>query len=236
MKLRFILLVFILSVSGFAVSMAQKPVKRITISGLVIDSNFKPLAGAFILIDNKKTEITTDSKGFYKIRVKPTASLIAVFTMSNGVKEEQINGRSEINFTFSASGKPLNLDGKGQDEKYDIGYGTIKKADMTTAGYKIDGQNKKYASYQNIYDMIRGEFPGVQVYGKSIVIQGPSSINLSSEPLYVVDGMAVTTIDDIRPQQVKTIQVLKGPSASIYGSRGATGVILIELIGAEKKK
>jgi TonB-dependent SusC/RagA subfamily outer membrane receptor len=76
----------------------------------------------------------------------------------------------------------------------------------------------------------------VQVNGKSIQIQGPSSINLSSEPLFVVDGMAVTSIDDIRPQQVKSIEILKGASASIYGSRGSNGVIMITLIGAEKKK
>ena len=75
-----------------------------------------------------------------------------------------------------------------------------------------------------------------RLQGKTIVIQGPQSINLSNEPLFVVDGMVVSTIDDIRPHQVKSIEILKGPSASIYGSRGTNGVIMITMIGAEKKK
>lgn len=236
MKSKYILII-ILALITFNVSNGQKPAKKIVISGTVLDANKQPIPGAFILVDNKKTDIVTGPRGEFKVRVKPTASLIAVFTLSNGMKEEPVNGRTTINFSFGTSvNQQENKSGNVQSDNYDIGYGTIKRADMTTAGYKIDGQNKKYASYQNIYDMIRGEFPGVQVVGKTITIQGPSSINLSSEPLYVVDGMVVTTIDDIRPQYVKNIQILKGPSASIYGSRGATGVILINLIGAERKK
>jgi TonB-dependent SusC/RagA subfamily outer membrane receptor len=91
-------------------------------------------------------------------------------------------------------------------------------------------------THQNIYEMIRGEIPGVQVTGKSIMIQGPSSINLSTEPLIVVDGVPTASIDDISPQMVKSIEVLKGAAASIYGSRGANGVILINMRGAPEKK
>lgn len=77
--------------------------------------------------------------------------------------------------------------------------------------------------------MLRGEVPGVQVYGKSIKIQGASSFIASTEPLLVVDGVAVSTIDDIQPRMVKSIEVLKGSAATIYGARGANGVILITL-------
>jgi TonB-dependent SusC/RagA subfamily outer membrane receptor len=108
----------------------------------------------------------------------------------------------------------------------------MKRKDLTTQVGKIDGTNKKYAAYRDIYDMIRGEIPGVQVRGKSILIQGPGSLNLSTEPLLVVDGVIINSIDDISPREVKSIEVLKGASASIYGSRGANGVIMIYLIGA----
>jgi TonB-dependent SusC/RagA subfamily outer membrane receptor len=84
--------------------------------------------------------------------------------------------------------------------------------------------------------MIRGEVAGVQVNGKSIRIQGPSSFNLSTEPLFVVDGIVVTSIDEISPQMVKSIDILKGSAASIYGSRGSNGVILINLIGSPDRK
>jgi TonB-dependent SusC/RagA subfamily outer membrane receptor len=75
--------------------------------------------------------------------------------------------------------------------------------------------------------MIRGRVPGVEVSGKSIKIRGSNSLNVSTEPLFVVDGVIVKEIDDISPETVKSIEVLKGPDASIYGTRGSNGVIVI---------
>ena len=76
----------------------------------------------------------------------------------------------------------------------------------------------------------------MQVRGNSVQIQGQSSINSSTEPLFVVDGMVVGSIDNITPSMVESISVLKGAATSIYGSRGANGVILINLLGAPKIK
>jgi TonB-dependent SusC/RagA subfamily outer membrane receptor len=76
--------------------------------------------------------------------------------------------------------------------------------------------------------MLQGQ-PGVQVNGTRVIIQGQSTIIGSTDPLFVVDGSIVTSIEGISPQTVKSIEILKGPSASIYGSRGANGVILITL-------
>jgi TonB-dependent SusC/RagA subfamily outer membrane receptor len=81
--------------------------------------------------------------------------------------------------------------------------------------------------YQDIYDMIRGRVAGVEVSGKSIKIRGTNSLNISTEPLFVVDGIVVREIDDIAPETVKSIEVLKGPDASAYGIRGSNGVIVI---------
>jgi TonB-dependent SusC/RagA subfamily outer membrane receptor len=81
--------------------------------------------------------------------------------------------------------------------------------------------------------MLRGQ-PGVLVNGRSVIIQGISTIYGSTEPLYVLDGAIVSTIDGIPPQMVKSIEILKGPSASIYGSRGANGVILVTLLKVKK--
>ena len=77
--------------------------------------------------------------------------------------------------------------------------------------------------------MIRGQVPGVRVIGKSINIQNANSFMMGTKPLFVVDGTTVESIDNIPPQLVRSIEVLKGASASIYGSRGANGVILITL-------
>jgi len=221
-----------------SVATGQKPAKKITISGTVTDADEKPVAAAIIIIDNKKTDYVTDLKGFYKVKIKADAVMISVFSMQKGMLDEQIKGRTLINFRYATKNQTQSADQSNSKntETVNIGYGTQKKSEMTTTVGKIDGQNKRFSAYTDIYDMIRGEVPGVQVTGKTIVIQGPQSINLSNEPLFVVDGMVVSTIDDIRPHQVKSIEILKGPSASIYGSRGTNGVIMITMIGAEKKK
>jgi TonB-dependent SusC/RagA subfamily outer membrane receptor len=234
-KVFFLILLFIIFTPN---SWGQKNNKKILVSGFVSDLNKKPIKGAIIFIDNQKTDVTTNDNGFYKIKVRPTATKIAVFTLMNGLNEAEISGRTTINFNLKvAAGSPKNdFQNQSNEETVNVGYGTMKKKDLTTQVGKIDGTNKKYLSYTNIYDMIRGELPGVQVIGKSILIQGPSSINLSTEPLMVIDGIAVTSIDDISPQNVKSIEVLKGAAASIYGSRGSNGVIMIYLKGAPERK
>ena len=231
-------LILVLSFFIIEPVLGQNSSKKVTISGVVLDSNQKPIKGAIIFIDNQKTNSETDEKGFYKIKVSQKAKSISVFTLMNGLNKAEIGGRTTINFELKAAASSQKKDEQIQsnEETVNVGYGTMKKKDLTTQVGKIDGTNKKYLSYQNIYDMIRGELPGVQVIGQKIIIQGPSSINLSSDPLLVVDGITVTSIDDISPQNVKSIEVLKGAAASIYGSRGSNGVIMIYMKGAPERK
>ncbi len=89
-------------------------------------------------------------------------------------------------------------------------------------------KDKQAYAYENIYDLIRGRLGGVFVTDNNrIIIRGPISLSQSSTPLFVVDGNIVYSIDHIFPRDVKDISVLKGAAASIYGSRGAGGVIQI---------
>ena len=228
----------VLSLLVFNPSFGQKPLKKLTISGVVKDTNLKPISGAIIFIDYQKTNIVTDEMGFYKIKVSSKARLISVLTLTNGVSEVEIGEKTKIDFSLNASpsSNQAVVENPSKEEIVNVGYGTMKKKDLSTSVGKIDVTNKKYASYNSIYDMIRGEIPGVQVNGRNIVIQGPTSLTLSNDPLFVVDGMVVGSIDDISPRMVKSIDILKGASASIYGSRGANGVILIYLLGAPEKK
>jgi TonB-dependent SusC/RagA subfamily outer membrane receptor len=227
----------ILAMISFNISSGQKPAKKVIVTGHVVDGTQASVANAIVMIDGIKTESYTNSKGYYKIKVKPGNTKIGIFTMTNGILEEPIDGRNTIDFTFKGSVAPQ-PDGKDDsgDETIDIGYGSVRKKSMTGNVSKIDGTKPKYASYRTIYDMLRGEVPGVQVNGTSIRIQGASSLTLSTEPLFVVDGMIVSSIADIQPYTVKSIEILKGSSAAIYGSRGANGVILIKLVGAGDNK
>lgn len=215
-----------------SVLFGQKNNKKIIITGVVVDVNHNPVIDAIIVIDNKKTNCSTDNNGFYKVKVKPSAEKIGIFTFESVASEEVINGRKTINFTLATSNlqQIINQNNTEDEEEIDIGYGTVKKKNMTSSSNRIDGQNKRYASYSNIYDMIGGEVPGVQVSGRNIKIQGVSSINSGTEPLLIVDGITVNSIDNIQPKMVKSIEVLKGSAASIYGSRSANGVILITLV------
>jgi TonB-dependent SusC/RagA subfamily outer membrane receptor len=233
MKIKVLLGILLILLTGTA-SLGQKSNKKVTITGIVLDSNQKPVPGATIFIDNQKTLIQTDNKGAYKIKVKPTASKISVFALMNGLSEAMIEGRTNINFILKAAASSAGQAAKvsADDEAINVGYGTVKKKNLTTQVGKIDATATRFASYQSIFEMIRGELPGVQVNGTNIVIQGPSSINLSNQPLFVVDGIVVSSISEISPRTVKSIEVLKGAAASIYGSRGANGVILINLLGS----
>ena len=159
--------------------------------------------------------------------------------MTNGMKDIQIDGKTVIDIQlFSANVSPLVEQKKVKEESVDVGYGSVKKNDLTenVKSTKAEGANNRYSSYSNIYDLIRNEVPGVRGTGSNIFLVEPSSINLSNEPLYVVDGTPVSSLEGIEPGMVKSVSALKGSSASIYGSRGANGVFLITLKKGEEKK
>ena len=219
-----------------ASSFGQKANKKFTITGKVTDSDHRPVQGAVIFIDKVKTESVTDNQGIFKIKVKPNAVDILVFTLMNGAAEAKINGRTTIDFVLTgAEGNVSAGRNPAADETVSVGYGTLQKKDASVQSSMINGQDPSFASAQTIYDMIRGRFPGVEVSGTSIKVMGSSSLVVNTEPLFVVNGVIVKTIDNISPQTVKTIEVLKGPAASVYGTRGANGVILINLLTGKDK-
>lgn len=228
-----ILLCVLLAVNSITALYGQKTGKKITITGSVRDVASIPVADAVIMIDGEKTGKITDGKGFYKIRIKQENKKIGVFSSAGGTIEEEIAGRKNIDFTYKVS-IPYKSTAPG-DEQVNIGYGSVKKKDLVGPVGTIDASRSRYSGYNNVYDLIRGEVPGVIVNGTSITIRGASSINLSNEPLFVVDGVPVSSIDNIHPQTIKSIQILKGSSASIYGSRGSNGVILINLLKGTDK-
>jgi len=122
------------------------------------------------------------------------------------------------------------------EEEVNIGYGTEKRKNLTTSVSKIDARRERYASYNSIYDLLRGEIPGVEVDGKIIRIRAPASQLAGNEPLFIVDGVPISSIDGILPQMVRSVEVLKGSAASIYGTRGSNGVIIISTSDPKKVK
>jgi TonB-dependent SusC/RagA subfamily outer membrane receptor len=228
MKLKlFILLLFsVLCITSIS---AQKNNKKILITGIVLDAGKNPIVNAIIMIDGKNTSSVTDAKGNFKIKVKPDALKIGVFTFGLGIKEEEINGRTEINIDFGAEAnqQPADETVAPGDQGVDVGYGYVKQKNLTTDVKKIDGSNKKYAAYSSISEMILRETSGVKYNGGEYIIQGSSNLQGSVPALLVLDGVYVNGFDNIAPGQVKSISVLKGADAAMYGTRGYGGVILI---------
>ena len=123
--------------------------------------------------------------------------------------------------------------GYDPDEQVNLGYGSVSKDELTYSVNQLNVDDREVSSYGNIWDYMRSKVPGVEIGPAtgggmpSIVIRGKSSLNASNEPLILLDGMETNDISTLSPSDVASISVLKDASASIYGSRGANGVILI---------
>jgi TonB-dependent starch-binding outer membrane protein SusC len=236
MKLKIILFIF-LSFLNVAVSSGQKNNKKVTISGIASDTLRRPLVGALILIDGKSTNSYTNIDGVFRLKVRSDADSITIIAAGNRMKTLPIMGRTRIDFILEI-GDPAqsgqNIQKNTNDKRVDVGYGTVNQKDLLSPVSTIEGKRNKYAAYKDIYEILKGT-PGVIVRGNSVQINGPSSLNSGTEPLFVVDGTTVESVDGINPATVERISVLKGSSTAIYGSRGANGVILITLYKTDKK-
>jgi len=226
-KVCFLILLAALSINNLN---AQKNNKKITITGTVVNSDKVPISNAIIMIDDQKTNSLTDAEGNYKIKVKPDAVKIAIFTFGHGTAEDSIKGRTKIDFTFGVSRAQQSADQSVAPGEAGVntGYGTVKKKNLTVDVNKIDGTNKKYASYHDIGEMILRENSGVKINGNSVIIQDSRDLQSSSPALIVVDGVASYELPSIPPSSVKSIEVLKGTAAAIYGSRGYGGAVIIK--------
>jgi TonB-dependent SusC/RagA subfamily outer membrane receptor len=223
-----LLFVLLFSLISIQVSDAQKSNKKIKITGTVVDVNSKPVVGAIIMVDEVQTDAVTNSVGEYSIKVLPTAKTITVLSLfNNAVKATDINGKTVVNVILDKAGTNTGKQVPKENETVDIGYGVSAKDQTSNSGGKANLNNARSKSYTNIYDMIKSEVPGVQVSGTSVrLLQGTTSLTSPTEPLFVVDGTVVNQINNLTPSDVRSISLLKGSAASIYGSRGANGVLV----------
>lgn len=122
-----------------------------------------------------------------------------------------------------------------------VGYGTVDRSELTYSVNQLDIDEKEIVSYSDIWEYMRGRVPGVVIgppeTGKtpSITVRGASSINLSTQPLIMVDGVETDDPSFLNPNDIGSVSVLKDASASIYGTRGANGVILITTKSAQEQ-
>lgn len=114
------------------------------------------------------------------------------------------------------------------DEEVNVGYGTVKKRDLSHPVSSLQVKGDEVRTYRDMYEYLKGRVAGVMVTtGNRIIIRGVNTINGSSDPLIIVDGAECQDLSTINPNDVKSVDILKDSAAAIYGVRGANGVIVI---------
>ena len=118
------------------------------------------------------------------------------------------------------------------DDSVNVGYGSTSKDALTVSVGQLKSDNTT-VTYANMYEYLEGRIPGVTVVGDKIRIRETGPLNSFGEPLLMVDGIEVSDLNSINPNDVESVEVLKDASASIYGARGGNGVVLITTKGAK---
>lgn len=197
------------------------------VTGTVVDTDGQPVIAAGVLVKGTQRGTVTDIDGYFSIEAGEEETL--VFS-SLGYNEQEVKAsKSPMRVVLSPDSEQL-------DELVVIGYGTVRKSDLTGAVGSVKGEELKKAPVANISQALQGKVAGVTVTSNtgqpgsdvSVRVRGIGSVNAGVAPLYVVDGMIVSDIGFISPNDIASTEVLKdASSAAIYGSRAANGVILI---------
>ena len=198
------------------------------ITGTVTDETGEAMPGVNITVKGAAIGVVTDVNGKFSINVPNTDAVLAFSFIGYATQEITVGNQSSINVT-------LNEDTRELEEVVVVGYGTMRKKDLTGAIASISGDDVAARKTTQLSQALQGAIPGVLVTRdnnapgstSTIRVRGITTIG-DSNPLIIVDGMQVDNINDINPNDIENISVLKdAASSSIYGSQAAAGVILI---------
>ena len=225
------ILLWVMSVSAFAQTQ--------NIAGRITDSAGEPLLGVTVLVKGAATAAGTvsDLDGFYRLQNVPKSSVLVFSYIGMATQEIEIGNRTTISVKMVA-------DAIGLDEVVAIGYGSVKKKDLTGSVSTIDTKKAYLAPTANLENALQGKASGVQVTttngapgsAPSIRIRGGNSISAGNDPLYVIDGF-IGASTSINANDIESMQVLKDASSTaIYGARGANGVVIITTKNGKNSK
>ncbi len=228
------LIALILALGTHQPAQAQQ---KVTVTGRVIDEAGDPVIGATVVVKGANIGASTDVKGNYTLAALPSQTLEFSFIGMNKVTEE-VGSRTRIDVT-------LRTDALAIDPVVAIGYGTMRRSDLTGAVASVSSDAIAKSGAVSLDQALQGRAAGVQMTtntgmpggGTSIQVRGSGSVNSSTGPLYIIDGVTIDShtgtytdnaISSINPADIESIDILKDASAlAIYGAQGANGVILI---------
>ncbi|GAB2805572.1 SusC/RagA family TonB-linked outer membrane protein [Ferruginibacter profundus] len=214
----------------FLISSFSVKAQSFTVSGTVIDDAGKALEGATVMEKGTKNSAVTGPGGTFKLNVSSGKAKLSVSFVGHDPLEIAVNNKAELSVVLKSTNESLT-------DVVVIGYATVKKKDVTGAVAGINQNDIRSRPVTNALQAMQGKVAGVDITSNerpgqvgAINIRGVRSITASNTPLFVVDGIPLTTggIDYINPNDIETIDVLKDASATaIYGSRGANGVVIV---------
>lgn len=221
MKISKILLIAVMLLGSFCYSQNK-------LTGKVVNSLNEPIANAKIYLDSTFVNVHTNKKGEFEVLISNNPEMINVYSDKYGLLSSKFSNENIMNFMFLDPQKSKK-DQTNKGDKVMIGYSEVDKKYQVKNVENVNlEKNKNAIVFNTIYDLIRSRLSGVTVSKNNIIaVRGVNSINNISEPLFVVDGFIVSSIDYISPMNVKSVSVLKDGAAAIYGSRASSGVILI---------
>jgi TonB-linked SusC/RagA family outer membrane protein len=200
-----------------------------TVTGTVVDASNEPVIGANIREKGTTNGTVTDIDGKFSLNV-PGNSVLQVSYIGYDTQEIEIGSQRQLQITLIESMLAI-------DEVVVIGYGVVRKSDVTGSIVSVNSEEMMKRNPVTIGEGLQGVAAGVSVYRNSgdptgevtVRIRGIATVNNSADPLYVVDGIQVgTSISFLNPNDVESIEVLKDASATaIYGSKGANGVVMV---------
>jgi len=214
---------------SLAISLCSYAQTRITAGGTVVDKDGAPIIGAVVAEKGTGNAVITNLNGEYTL---------AGVTEGADIEISFIGLRTEVFKAVKGKKETVTMqdDANFLDKAVVIGYGTVKKRDITGAVISVSGSELENKIPTDIFEAMQGSVPGVQIVsnsgapgeGSSVRVRGIATFGDGVEPLYVVDGLPVENADLINPNDVLSIEILKdAASAAIYGSRSANGVILV---------
>lgn len=214
------LLALLMTLTSFA--------QQITVNGVVLDETDTPLIGATIQVKNTQKGVITDFDGKFSIKANSNATLVVSYI---GYQNQEIKLKGQKNLNLK-----LIPDNAMLDEVVVVGYGSMKKSDLTGSVSSVAAKSIEGFKTGSVVEALGGQIAGVQITqsdgtpgsGFDIKIRGIGTVNGDSSPLFIVDGFEVSDIDYLANSDIESIEVLKDASAAaIYGARAANGVVLV---------
>lgn len=205
------------------------PTQSRRITGVVKDASGEPIIGANILVKGTTTGVITDIDGKFSLNDIPLGSILEISYIGYDNQEIKVKDAAPLAIFLKENSTLL-------EELVVIGYGTVRKRDLTGAVSQINADQIQKGPATNILQSVQGRIAGFQVNpqsgqpgaGTDVLIHGTQSINGTNAPIYVIDGTISENIGNLNPQDIETFTVLKDASAvAIYGSRAANGVVVI---------